>query len=156
MKFHIVGIDKCGTVSLMKDLQKKGHEVIRNESMYWDGGPEKHLKLYPDYQVIFIVRDPIERIWSQYWYKRYHQEGDRQQIKVDLREAFKQHPELIDHTNYRKYLDVWRKTKPFVFQLETLQKFVLGFPKENVSPDKRRYTPEELTLILNKLAENGI
>lgn len=147
MKFHIVGVSKCGTVALKTYLERQGHEVIRHESMFWDGGVEKHLKEYKDYQALFILRDPIERSWSHFWYKRYHQKGDRLEIKCDFEEALVKHPEIYKFSDYQKWLKEWILAKPIVLNLETYIKYVPDFPKENISLDKPKISTEQINML---------
>lgn len=147
MKLHLVGISKCGTVSLKRYLEMQGHEVVRNESMFWDGGIKKHMSEFPDYQVVFILRDPVERAWSHFWYKRHHQKGDRLEIKCDFEEALIKHPEIYTFSKYESWINEWAKAKPLILNLETYIKHVPGFPKENISPDKPKPTKEQIKLL---------
>lgn len=132
--FYILGIEKCGTVSLEKWLKVNFNcNVVREESIYcrWFGVIKYKLQ-YPKYVPIIITRDPVKRIYSHYIYKRYNQKGDRREINCDLKTALVKHPEIVNASNYSKWIKKWKSTEPIILQLEVMQKLD-GFPKENTT-----------------------
>lgn len=132
-KFYIPGFPKCGSTSLEKYLLDKKFDVVREESMYRHSlGILKYKLQFPDYQTLFIIREPIERIWSHYNYKRYYQAGDRNEIKCSFEEALEKYPEIIEPSNYDMWLNKWKSTNPIVIKLEELQKQP-DFPMKNVT-----------------------
>lgn len=156
MKYHIVGIHKCGTTSLMKWLIDKGHEVIRNEFVFWEKhGPRWHLHNYSEYTPILLLRDPIERIWSHYNYKRFKQPNDINEIHCSFEEALTTHPEMLWSSDYDRWIKHWEPTKPVIMWLEELQKDPT-FPKENTT-EKEPMTDTQrqlATLALNMAKEH--
>ena len=149
-KYYIFGIEKSGTVSLEKYLLGKGYDVVREESVYsrWYG-VMKYFLQYPDYQTIMITRDPVERLWSHYNYKRFKQKGGRQEIKCDLETALKIHPELVNGSNYSKWIKRWRFTKPIMIDLDVWSQRQ-GFPSSNVN-QKSNMTVKEQSMIIEAL-----
>jgi len=153
-KIYIAGIEKCGSTSLEKYLIDKGFDIVREESNYCHpfGLPRYKLQ-HPDYQTLFIIRDPIERIWSHYNYKRYYQDGDRREIKCSFEEALTEHPEMIDASNYEKWFTKWKSTNPIVIKLEDLQK-QSDFPQKNTTK-KSSLSESQKNEIINACKKMG-
>ena len=149
-KFHIVGVEKSGTTSLAHYLKKAGHEVARHEWSYsFENSPQMHLKYWDSYQVVFIIRNPIERIWSDYHYRK-----KRGYIPdIEYKVALKEYPELVQGSLYEKWLDIWAKTNPIVINFEEMT-LIPSFPKIKDNPDKPQISEEEKRLTLNAIEEN--
>ncbi len=143
MNYLIIGIHKCGTTSLESYLKKQGHDVIRWESAFWDKP-----KLKTDRKIAIILRDPIMRTWSHYNYKKYHQKGDRQEIKCNLKEALVKHPELITHSCYNIWLEKYPEAE--IFWLGDMVKKE-GFPKLTTSKYVEELTTEKYNIIKDAL-----
>lgn len=153
-KFYIAGIEKCGSTSLEKYLVDKGFNIVREESNYCRSfGVKKYKLQYPDYQTLFIIREPIERIWSHYNYKRYYQDGDRREIKSSFEESITKHPEMINASNYEKWLKKWESTNPVVIKLEDLEK-QSDFPRKNTTK-KSSLTETQKNDIINSCKKLG-
>jgi len=166
MKYYIVGIHKCGTTSIANFLESQGHKVIRQESSFWDawkgGGSALALHNYrlrniDDYQasnsnletfdkLIFVLRNPIKRTWSHYNYKRYHQEGDRQQIKVSFEEAIFLHPELLLHSYYDFWINLW-KPDEIIWLEDMVEKYGNVMPRLTTSSYSEELTSKQINLI---------
>ena len=55
-KYHILGIEKCGTTALENYLRNNGFKVIRNESLFKKPDVVKlHYTYWPDYQPVIIL-----------------------------------------------------------------------------------------------------
>jgi len=144
-KYHIVGIRRCGTLSLEKYLKAKGHKVVRNESIFGvPHGISAHLKYYPDYQPIFIIRDPIQRIFSHYNFTRFHAVGTDVEIKCSFEEALEKHPEIIGSSCYEFFIEQWKPLFPIVIHLEELVKLP-DFRHEHKS-NSPKMTPLQIAL----------
>ena len=129
--FYIVGIEKCGTTSLEQWYRSKGHVVVREESIYFRWYAKIRARiLYPNMKIVLIIRDPVERVYSHYNYKRYYQQGDRNEIKCDLQTALKEHPEILRGSNYSKWIKKWNPN--VVYDLRQMQ-MMCDFPKENIN-----------------------
>lgn len=140
----IIGIEKAGSTSLEKYIKSLGGNIIRKESHYNKTLAVLRIRLqFPGYQTILLLRDPVARVYSHYYYKRYLQKGDRKEIKTDLETALKQNLELLQGSNYPKWIKKWKSTKPIILHIEELQK-IPGFPQENKSnkPDLNKYDKE--------------
>ena len=143
-KFYIPGLPKCGSTSLEKYLKDKGFEIIREESIYRHRlGLVKYKLQYPDHQTLFIIREPIERIWSHYNYKRYYQKDVHDEIKCSFEETLVKHKEIIDPSNYNLWLEKWSSTKPIVVKLEDLQNQsdfpMLNTTKKSILTESQRH-----------------
>ena len=153
-KIYIVGVKKCGSTSLEMFLKNAGFEVVREESVFGHyAGLQKYKLQYPDYQTLFIIREPVARIWSQYHYRRHHQTGGRNEIRCSFEEALVKHPDLVTASDYERWIDRWNATNPVVVKLEELQK-IPDFPKSN-STRKNPITPEEREMIILACKKNG-
>ena len=153
-KFYIPGFPKCGSTSLEKYLHEKGFEIIREESMYRHPLSISKYKLqYPDYQTLFVLREPIQRIWSHYNYKRYYQKGDRKEISCTFEEALEKHPDIVDPSDYQKWLKKWDSTNPIVIKLEDLQN-QSDFPMKNIT-EKSTLTDSQKNRIIDACKKLG-
>ncbi len=56
----------------------------------------------PDVRVIYVMRDPIDRLVSQYIH-----EWSRRVISCSLDDALAKHPELVDYSRYAMQLEPW-------------------------------------------------
>ncbi len=153
-KFYIPGFPKCGSSSLEKYLKDKGFDIIREESIYRNSlGIPKYKLQYPNYQTLFVMREPIQRIWSHYNYKRYYQKGDRNEIFCSFEEALEKHPEIVDPSDYEKWLKKWQSTKPVIVKLEDLIK-INDFPMINTT-EKNLISNEQKQLIIHACKKLG-
>ncbi len=100
-------------------------------------------------QVSIILRDPVERVYSHYWYKRYYQKGHGDEIKCSFEEAFDLHPEITEGSKFEKHLKRWSGLPLLIFHLEELQKLD-DFPKINATK-KPPLTSVQREMILQRL-----
>lgn len=153
-KIYIAGIKKSGSTSLEAFLKSRGFVVVREESMFKHyAGPLKYRLQYPDYQALFIIREPIERIWSQYHYRRYYQAGKRNEIRCSFEEALTRHGDIITASDYRKWIDRWSSTNPIIVKLEELKKLE-EFSRSNTT-QKNPMTDEEREMIISACKRHG-
>ena len=135
-KYMIVGVRKSGTQSLKAYLLSKGYDVECNEGRFtiqsqW----ESH-----DYtrQPIILIRDCIERAWSDY---EYFKNDDPPTNPNGLTDA-------LEPSKYKKYLIHWKN--PIVLTLGYL-KTLDGFPIRNNNPNKASIKKEDFETIANTL-----
>ena len=82
-------------------------------------------KHYPDIRLIFIARDPLDRIESSY--REFHNSGAKFGIEIpfSIGEALKKHSNMIDDTRYWSRFDNYRRYLPkenlHILFLEDLQ-----------------------------------
>ena len=156
-KYIICGFTKCGSTSLEQYIRNKGYDIERRESFFWDR-PDTIRRLFSGRKVILITRDPVERTWSHYNYKRYHQEGDRMQIKCSFEEAMEKHPEIWQHSMYDKYITNFKELQdewPIIFKFENLIK-IPDYPHLTKSTYSEELTPERKKLIMDKISPKGV
>ncbi len=140
----IMGFPKCGTTSLLEYLKKKYDKEIADQKGFypydfvnkisrreWCYLPfEEQLKRFKhefgdpkDFKLVFIMRDPVERIWSgweawNHYYKGYTFE---EYLQIDSDEYKKRwnnkgvshHGEVnpIEQVDYYKWITPWIKYK---------------------------------------------
>lgn len=101
MKFFIIGVEKCATTSFENDLKNKGHDVIRWEWAYCLPNIIPFIKkYYPDHEILIVIRDPIDRCYSDY-----HYAVKRKQIQnIPYIEALKKYPRFAQGSCYEKWI----------------------------------------------------
>jgi hypothetical protein len=139
-------------------MKVKGYDVIRHETLFCAGeyggyheyDPIEWYNTYAkDRHPIFVLRDPIKRIFSHYHYKQNHQKGDFHEIKEKtLEEALKNHQYIIQQSNYDKYLKQWLHLFPTILYIEDIIKWD-GFPHDNTCECKDKMTDIDKKLIMN-------
>lgn len=148
IKYHIVGIEKCGTQSLKAKLLQEGHEVVCHEWLYpFKKGPEFHNKYFPDHVALFILRNPIERCYSDYRYA-----VNRSQIReMSLAEALKKFPRFAQGSCYDKWLEFWSDS--CYVEVLNLDEIGRTMPVYNARPikDKSKCTTEDMELIAKEI-----
>jgi len=112
LKYHILGIEKCGTTSLEEKLKSQGHDVVRHEWAYcFENVKEWHVAHYPDYLPTFILRNPVERCFSDYQYAI----KQKQIPNISYEEALIKYPRFAQGSSYSKWL------KPFENNIKVLE-----------------------------------
>ena len=113
MKYIILGVEKCGTTSLERDLRDKGHNVIRWEWAYCLPDIRTFVeKKYPGYKPLIITRDPIQRCYSDYNYAV----KQKQIPNISYLQALKKYPRFAHGSCYSK----WIKKGDTVFDVSVL------------------------------------
>ena len=108
-KYSIVGVPKCGTSSMGEYMRKFGFDVTEDELYFMDKENYPHKDRIP----IIILRDPIERAWSDFnFFKDFHD---------TIQKACK-------WSRYYEGIKLWNN--PIIFHLEELQK-IPEFPHYN-------------------------
>jgi len=127
-KYCIIGVPKCGTTSLGKYLRDKKYDVIEKETNWLDVGCAENYDMY-DRTAIIIVRNPIERAWSDYnhW-----------------------HRSLTESCNWSYYKAGLQMYDALIYSLEYL-KTIPDFPHENKGINKLKITLEIKKKIINEL-----
>lgn len=131
-KYLVIGFPKCGQTSLAEYLHKRfGSENVADRAeIIWkpDGINLFEINGYAEnnYRPIIIIRDPVERIWSDwnhlgrgYGFKTFEEYiANRQQ--TDLGGLGEYNP--VTRSHYEKYIKRWRKYDPIVLELEDMMK----------------------------------
>lgn len=134
-KYMIVGVKKSGTQSFNKFLLNRGYDVECYEGRF----TLSEFYTNHDYSRIplVIIRDPVERAWSDY---NYFKDYDPPVNTNGLDDS-------IDVSDYEKYLKFW---DCIVYKLEDLM-LLPDFPKENENTNKKVLTQSKRDEIQNKL-----
>jgi len=153
-KVVIVGCQKCGTTSLLKWLQQyfPNENLFRNETWFHrKDGVKEYLKYCSDYRPVIILRDPVERAWSEYNYQI-----KRKIYTHSYPDAIEKlgYDEVVGETNpiaqscYLRWIETWMEFRPIILHLEQMQK-ILDFPKKN--QNEYDPMPENLRILTKKL-----
>jgi len=128
-KYCIVGVPKAGTSSLYNYMISKGFDITRRETRC---GGCQCAENYDHYfrTPILVVRNPIERAWSQY----------RDNPSISLKDA-------CDLSFYKAIVPMY---DALIFSLEYL-KTLPDFPHSNITDDKSEMTPEIKQRIIKEL-----
>jgi|LWDU01.1.fsa_nt_gi hypothetical protein len=119
-KYMIVGVRKSGTQSLKKYLIDKGFNIECFEGRF--SLPEYYNTHDYSRIPIVILRDPVERAWSDYeYFKEYNPPMNPNGLS-----------DSIEVSKYDKYLKHW---DCIIFSLEDLMKLD-DFPKININEKK--------------------
>jgi len=134
-KFIVLGFMKCGQNSVVEWLQAKHHTVILNERLIEPKYIKEWEKCYSDFRPVIVVREPIERCWSQYWYMEWNKRMSYEDfLKHDFHGRSDQSdPKII--SDYRRWLVPWLKHNPLIYMLEYL-KTLKDFPHVNSTTRK--------------------
>jgi hypothetical protein len=149
----IVGIPKCGTVSLETYLKERfPDKEVRRIEQIWKGkeGIEKALDKFPDWHYVIILRDNSERIWSNYYFFQMNKTMTLEEYLNFHSDIFKRLGESnpIKQGNYGHWLKIWSKVNPIIITLEDAKQLE-NFPHENKTGDKKTYP--EMTEVDRKL-----
>ena len=162
--FCILGMPKCGTVSLEKYLKERfpGKEARRIEQVWKENAIQRVTTQRPpeEWHYVIILRDNIERIWSGYHYFDYVNKMTLEEyLNYDIHEINRMGiANPIKQADYNHWLKVWAELDPIVVTLEEMQKYP-GFPHENRTAPRRHYpemTESERTLISSYLNKNEV
>ncbi len=165
MKYLIVGCRKCGTTSLEKYLKAKhGEDNVKREERFFTryDGPCVYEEKFLDYKPVIILRDPVERAWSDYNYQKYKMregvactEGD-QLIRACGEARYDPvtgERGIILQSQYEDWMKKWKKFNPLVYHLEDVSKRK-EFPHEWKNDDERyrAILPAEREIIMRFLS----
>ena len=94
----------------------------------WDGVPERAARLVPDARLVYLVRDPLERIESHYLQRRL-EDGERGDIATAIGDVDDPQNLFVARSRYATQLERWLEHFP--------QEGVLVLPAEDLR-DRRR------------------
>ena len=112
-KYVILGFSKCGTTSLSRWLHCSHPEIGYS-------GTEEYLKNYSKCRPVFILRNPVDRIWSMYCYH-----GIFKRMSFEEMLNFKSDKyqnvgcnDCIEQSDYLKYIEPFKQYDPIIYRLE--------------------------------------
>ena len=162
MKYIIVGCRKCGTTSLEEYLKEKypNDHVVRRERLFTRrDGPQIFEAEHPNYKPVIILRDPVDRTWSDYNYQKYkrhegksHRHGLIEACKEERYDPTTGERSIILQSQYDHWMKGWKKFNPLIYHLEDVSKRE-GFPHQWKNEDTRYrdMLPAEREIILSYL-----
>lgn len=171
----IMGFPKCGTTSLLSYLQSKyTMEIAKEAGFYpydydnkisrreWCYQPfEEQLKRFQhdfidpeDFKLVFITRDPVERIWSGWESWNHYYKGMSFNEYLDLKTetyegglSYLGEVNPIIQTDYKHWIDYWKGYNMDLYTLEEVRKDPL-FPQTNSL--KKSQIPENCRELVEK------
>jgi len=175
------GFPKCGTTSLLEYLKNKYNFPIAMQSGFYEKDfkdkisrrewcylpfaeqMKRFKKIFgniEDFQLAFITREPVERIWSGWeaWKHYYVGYTFEEYLQIETKEYNKKYPGLkglsylgevnpIKQVDYEYWIEPFRKYKPLVFKLEEIRKEP-GFPQTNSK--KTVLVPRDKRMLIEK------
>lgn len=148
MKYIIIGCRKCGTTSLEKFMKNEKLDVIREERLFTrTDGFDVWKGLYSDRRPVIILRDPVERAWSDYCYQKY-MKSEASSLSLEEKCEEKRYDPVMGDRNiimqsrYEQWLKPWRKAEPVIYRLEEMKK-IPEFPHEWKNDQKREMTQKD-------------
>jgi len=152
MKYIIIGGRKCGSTSFEKYLKEKNIDVIRVEQLFTKlDGFEIYQREYNDRQPIVILRNPVDRAYSdwKYSFKKNRTKLNYRDYCLDTANYSQAIGELnpIIQSKYSIWLKKWN-IKLDILSLEEM-KTISDFPLENTTKGKisdidRKWTEDKL------------
>jgi len=152
-KIILLGFPKCGQAMFEQLIGGKRHE-----SAWWPNAVEDYEDRFSEHRPIFIIRSPIERCWSEYWY------FDVFNMKMSYKEYLTHIPkgvpfgglDAIDRSDYAKYILRFTKYFPIVFSMEQLCQLNPWLPAVNANPNKPDMNQGDIIDTINLLNDRGI
>lgn len=132
-RYMIVGSPKSGTNSLMEYMINNGFDIIKNDLAFCN--QERVLEEDIDRIPIIVLRNPIERAWSDFNFF--------DNVHFTLEEA-------CEWSKYEKHIKLWNN--PIIFQFEELIK-IKDFPNKNKNLNKKKLDEVTRKKIQNILLE---
>ncbi len=137
-------------------MENSGKDIVRWEQLFTRvDGTERYEAKHHDRTPVIILRDPIERTWSDYQYQLYMK---KEGVPHSLNDACKEkrydpvmgQRGIISQSKYGYWIKPWLKFEPIILQLEVMQK-AKGFPWAWQNTKKNKMTKEEAMLIRSYL-----
>jgi len=155
--YIVIGGRKCGSTSMEEYLKSFGHDVIRVEQLFTKtNGPDIYLKQFSNRIPVVIIRNGVDRAWSDYWYsvndKGLHSTYEEYLDNPPSYDYRTGDLNPISQSNYRKWFKIWKNVDLQVRWLEDmwdLPKFP-HLTKGNVPI----MTPDQRSLTLDKIIDD--
>jgi hypothetical protein len=149
-KYVVVGFPKCGQVSLVNYLIGKGFDVTRQDCIWRSNARQLIEEQQPDRIPIIVTRDPVDMIWSSYWYWPYN---TYMSFPKYLKHEVPMESSLgtenpIDHADYERHIEKFADMNPIILKFEDLVKFP-DYPHDN----KTVYKPQITQAQRDKITE---
>lgn len=139
MDYIILGFQKCGQTALGAYLNCKVDELI-----YYPDAIERYKSHYLNHRPVFILRDPMERLWSEYHYFEHYRE-EMTFKKFLTHRSDKPDRGLttpIERTDYWRWIELFRAFHPLILNLGDMQTLM---PVMNVNQHIRtQWTGQDL------------
>lgn len=133
-KFVIVGFPKCGQNSLIEYLRAKynlpvtdnsGSPLVTKSEFIWKTDAVEQMTKWDakGYKCVIIKREPVDRIWSSYYYFGYYTKMSYEnylEIRGYHRTLGEENPLL--QSDYDHWIDRLKSFKPLVYDLEEILK----------------------------------
>jgi len=150
-KYVIIGFSRCGTTALSRYMHCSHPEIA------YEGITDYYIKHYTNHQPVFLLRDPVEKLWSMYNYFLFFKNlsyddflnySNKRDINIGGYD-------IIGQCDYEKYIEPFRKFNPIVYKLEDMVKLP-DYPSDPRGKNTKKVDPQFRTIVLNRLEEKGI
>ena len=105
------------------DFENKVSGEFSVDYLYDENTPELIKNDFPDVKILIVLRTPIERLQSIYWWRRY---TDKVEGAETLEQAIKQNPKYIQNMKYhsyiKKYYDLFSKDNVLILLHDDVKK----------------------------------
>jgi len=147
-KYVIVGFPKCGQISLETYLKNHGHDVQRHDTIWRTNARQIIEDQNPGRIPLIITRDPVQMIWSSYFYWHYKvvMKFEKYLTHRVHRESSLGHENPIEHADYEKHVRKFEDMNPILYKFEELIQ-IEGYPHENKTDKKPQITPKYQKMI---------
>ncbi len=144
--YIILGFQKCGQTALSAYLNCKVDELI-----YYPDAIERYKSHYLNHRPVFILRDPLERLWSEYHYFEHYREemSFREFLTHRSDKADRGFTTPIERTDYWRWIEPFRAFHPLILNLSDMQTLM---PAMNVNQHIKR-SPGALDELIFHLAK---
>lgn len=157
--YVVIGIPKCGTVSMAEYLKKKFPKaaVTRVELIYDPKGIDYYQTYHKGWKPVIITRDPADRIWTAYHFWKFmdRMEFDQFLHYVDpiMNNVGCNNP--IAQSDYDRYIEKWKAFDPVVVSLEQMSR-EKDFPHLQRTQEVKNITIEEMPKFYRDIVKKAL
>ncbi len=152
-KIVIIGAPKCGQNSLLKYYKSIGKDVTRIEEIFKEDGVARYEKEFADRKPVLILRDNIDRIWSNYNFFGYKDSMTlKEYLKYDKPHNVIGEGNPVKQGRYQYWINKWKDHDLEIVYLEDLQKLE-GFPHENSTKLNTPMTDKDRVMIKEAITQ---
>jgi len=126
----------CNLFENAQDYRYRGESSTHYTKLpLYRGVPERIFRFNPDAKLIYIMRDPFERVVSHYWHalRDIHHGGETR----SLLKAVKEQPDYLAFSNYAAqltpYLERFGQAAIYTLTFESLRQDLVNGPRGGVS-----------------------
>jgi len=161
----VIGCTKCGQISLAQYLQRRFHTEVPRFEVFWRrDGPDVFENEYGEHdsrQPYIILRNPVDRIWSCYFYFRHNKTMKiSEYLEHEAYDEFVGEENPIKQSDYTKFIELYLQFEPVILKLEDMKRNS-NFPHRNKTDGQKGLdfypmSKHDRCIISSKLEEEGL